>query len=103
MGVVADASAAKYKCTREEQDAFATESVKRAQAAIQSGAFAAEIVSVKVAGRKGDVEIATDEQPGKSDISKIPQLKPAFRTDGGTVTAARSSSISDGAATTVLM
>ena len=103
MGVFAEATADKYKFTREEQDAFATESVKRAQAALQSGAFANEIVAVKVAGRKGDVEISTDEQPGKSDISKIPQLKPAFRKDGGTVTAASSSSISDGAAATVIM
>jgi acetyl-CoA C-acetyltransferase len=102
MGVFADATADKYKFTREEQDAFATESVKRAQAAIASGAFAAEIAPVKVASRKGEVEVATDEQPGKSDPAKIPTLKPAFRKDG-TVTAASSSSISDGAAATVLM
>ena len=102
MGVFAEATADKYKFTREEQDAFATESVKRAQAAIASGAFAAEIVPVKVAGKKGEVEVATDEQPGKSDPAKIPTLKPAFRKDG-TVTAATSSSISDGAAATVLM
>jgi len=102
MGVFAEATADKYKFTREEQDAFATESVKRAQAAISSGAFAAEIVPVKVAGKKGEVEVATDEQPGKSDPAKIPTLKPAFRKDG-TVTAATSSSISDGAAATVLM
>ena len=103
MGVFAEATADKYKFTREEQDAFAIESVKRAQAAIASGAFADEIVAVSVATRKGDVEFATDEQPGKSDISKIPTLKPAFRKDGGTVTAASSSSISDGAAATVVM
>ena len=102
MGIFADATAAKYGFTREEQDAFATESVKRAQAAIASGAFADEIVPVKVATRKGDVEYATDEQPGKSDVSKIPTLKPAFNKDG-TVTAASSSSISDGAAATVVM
>jgi acetyl-CoA C-acetyltransferase len=102
MGVFAEATADKYKFTREEQDAFAIESVKRAQAAIASGAFAAEIVPVKVAGKKGDVEFATDEQPGKSDPAKVPTLKPAFRKDG-TVTAASSSSISDGAAATVLM
>ena len=102
MGVFAEATADKYKFTREEQDAFATESVKRAQAAISSGAFAAEIVPVKVAGKKGEVEVATDEQPGKSDPAKIPALKPAFRKDG-TVTAATSSSISDGAAATVLI
>jgi acetyl-CoA C-acetyltransferase len=102
MGVFAEATADKYKFTREEQDAFAIESVKRAQAAITSGAFAAEIAPVKVAGKKGDVEFATDEQPGKSDPAKVPTLKPAFRKDG-TVTAASSSSISDGAAATVLM
>jgi acetyl-CoA C-acetyltransferase len=102
MGVFAEATADKYGFTREAQDAYTIESVKRAQAAIASGAFAAEIVAVKVAGRKGDVEFATDEQPGKSDIAKIPTLKGAFRKDG-TVTAASSSSISDGAAATVLM
>ena len=103
MGVFAEATADKYGFTREEQDAFAIESVKRAQAAIASGAFAEEIVAVTVSTRKGDVKFATDEQPGKSDISKIPTLKPAFRRDGGTVTAASSSSISDGAAATVVM
>jgi acetyl-CoA C-acetyltransferase len=102
MGVFAEATADKYGFTREAQDAFTIESVKRAQAAIASGAFVGEIVPVKVAGKKGDVEYATDEQPGKSDITKIPTLKPAFRKDG-TVTAASSSSISDGAAATVLM
>ena len=70
MGVFAEACADKYNFTREEQDAFAIESVKRAQAAIASGAFAEEIVPVKVAGRKGEVEYATDEQPGKSDTGK---------------------------------
>ena len=102
MGVFAEATADKYKFTREEQDAFATESVRRAQAAIKSGAFADEIAVVKVSGKKGDVDVATDEQPGKSDPAKIPTLKPAFRKDG-TVTAASSSSISDGAAATVVM
>ena len=102
MGVFAEATADKYKFTREEQDAFATESVKRAQNAIKSGAFADEIVAVKVASKKGDVDVATDEQPSKSDPAKIPTLKPAFRKDG-TVTAASSSSISDGAAATVIM
>ncbi len=102
MGVFADATADKYGFTREHQDAFAIESVRRAQAAIGSGAFADEIVPVKVSTRKGDVEFATDEQPGKSDIAKIPTLKAAFRKDG-TVTAASSSSISDGAAATILI
>jgi acetyl-CoA C-acetyltransferase len=102
MGVFAEATADKYKFTREEQDAFSAESVRRAQNAIKSGAFAEEIVPVKVAGKKGEVEYATDEQPGKSDPAKIPTLKPAFRKDG-TVTAASSSSISDGAAATIVM
>jgi acetyl-CoA C-acetyltransferase len=103
MGVFAETCADKYHFTREEQDAFATESVQRAQAAIASGAFADEIVPVKVATRKGEVEYATDEQPGKSDVARIPTLKPAFRKENGTVTAATSSSISDGAAATVLL
>ena len=103
MGVFAENCADKYGFTREQQDALAIESVKRAQAAIASGAFADEIVPVKVSTRKGEVEYATDEQPGKSDITKIPMLKPAFRKENGTVTAASSSSISDGAAATVLM
>lgn len=103
MGVFAEACADKYGFTREQQDAFAIESVKRALAAIASGAFADEIVPVKVTTRKGEVEFATDEQPGKSDIAKVPTLKPAFRKENGTVTAASSSSISDGAAATVLM
>jgi acetyl-CoA C-acetyltransferase len=102
MGVFAEATADKYGFTREAQDAYTIESVKRAQAAIASGAFAEEIAPVKVATRKGDVEFATDEQPGKSDIAKIPTLKGAFRKDG-TVTAASSSSISDGAAAAVLI
>ena len=102
MGVFAEATAAKYGFTREDQDAYAIESVKRAQAAQAAGAFADEIVPVKVSSRKGEVEHATDEQPGKSSIDKIPTLRPAFRKDG-TVTAASSSSISDGAAATVLL
>jgi acetyl-CoA C-acetyltransferase len=103
MGVFGESCADKYHFTREQQDAFATESVKRAQAAIASGAFKDEIVPVTVKGRKGDTVVDTDEQPGKSDISKIPTLKPAFRKENGTITAASSSSISDGAAATVLM
>src|SRR6185437_9697887 len=102
MGVFAENTAGKYGFTREQQDAFAIESVKRSQAAIASGAFADEIVPVKVATRKGEVEFAVDEQPGKSDVAKIPTLKAAFAKDG-TVTAASSSSISDGAAATVVM
>jgi acetyl-CoA C-acetyltransferase len=102
MGVFAEATAEKLGFTREQQDAYTIESVKRAQAAIASGAFAAEIAPVKVSTRKGEVEYATDEQPGKSDIAKIPTLKGAFKKDG-TVTAASSSSISDGAAAAVVM
>ncbi|WP_368564984.1 acetyl-CoA C-acyltransferase [Pseudoxanthomonas sp. UTMC 1351] len=102
MGVFGEATAEKFGFTREDQDAFAIESVRRAQAAQQSGAFNDEIVPVKVATRKGEAEFATDEQPGKSDIAKVPTLKPAFKKDG-TVTAASSSSISDGAAATVLL
>jgi acetyl-CoA C-acetyltransferase len=103
MGVFAEATADKYGFTREEQDAFSAESVRRAQAAIASGAFVDEIVPVTVKTRKGDAEFAIDEQPGKSDIAKIPTLKPAFRKENGTVTAASSSSISDGAAATIVM
>ncbi len=103
MGEFGELCADKYHFTREQQDAFAIESVKRAQAAIASGAFVDEIVPVKVSTRKGDVEYATDEQPGKCDINKVPNLKPAFKKDNGTITAATSSSISDGAAATVLM
>ncbi|MDG2525040.1 thiolase family protein [Stenotrophomonas sp. HITSZ_GD] len=102
MGVFGEQAAEKFGFTREEQDAYAIQSVQRAQAAQASGAFDGEIVPVKVAGRKGEVEYAEDEQPGKSDISRIPTLKPAFKKDG-TVTAASSSSISDGAAATVLL
>ncbi len=102
MGEFAECAVDKYQFSREEQDAYAIESVKRAQAAQANGAFADEIVAVKVATRKGDVEVATDEQPGRSDIAKIPTLRPAFKKDGS-VTAASSSSISDGAAAVVLL
>ncbi|WP_458071859.1 thiolase family protein [Rhodanobacter sp. BL-MT-08] len=103
MGVFGELCADKYHFTREEQDAYAIESVRRAQAAQQSGGFADEIVPVTVAGRKGDVVVDTDEQPGRSDIAKIPTLRPAFRKENGTITAASSSSISDGAAAVVLL
>jgi acetyl-CoA C-acetyltransferase len=102
MGVFAENTAQKYGFTRAAQDAFASESVRRAQAAAQSGAFAAEIVPVTVKGRKGDTLVDKDETPFTLDIAKIPTLKPAFRKDG-TVTAASSSSISDGAAAALLM
>ncbi len=103
MGVFGENCADKYHFSREEQDAYAAESVRRALAAQQSGAFADEIVAVKVASRKGEVEVAADEQPGRCDIAKIASLKPAFRKDNGTITAASSSSISDGAAALVVM
>ncbi|GAB3004476.1 acetyl-CoA acetyltransferase [Arenimonas maotaiensis] len=101
MGVFGELCVAKYGFSREQQDAFAAESVRRALAAQQSGAFAAEIAPVTVAGRKGEVQIAADEQPGKCSIEKIPTLRPAFKKDG-TITAASSSSINDGAAALVL-
>lgn len=103
MGVFGELCADKYHFTREEQDAFSIESVKRAQAAQKDGSFADEIVPVTVHGRKGDVQVDTDEQPGRSNIEKVPQLKPAFRKENGTITAASSSSISDGAAAVVLL
>lgn len=102
MGEFAELCAGKYTFTREEQDAFSTESVRRALAAQAAGAFAEEIATVTVAGRKGDVQISADEEPPTCDIGKIGSLRPAFKKDG-TVTAASSSKISDGAAATVLM
>ncbi|ATS20660.1 acetyl-CoA acetyltransferase [Xanthomonas phaseoli pv. phaseoli] len=102
MGVFGEATAETFGFTRADQDAFAIASVERAQAAQRSGAFADEIVPVTVATRKDEVVVDSDEQPGKSDVAKIPTLKPAFKKDGS-VTAASSSSISDGAAITVLM
>ncbi|MBI2307075.1 MAG: acetyl-CoA C-acetyltransferase [Rhodocyclales bacterium] len=102
MGTFAEECAESYGFTREAQDAFAVESTKRAQAAITGGKFAWEIAPVTIAGKKGDVVVDKDEQPLKAQIDKIPGLKPAFKKDG-TVTAANSSSISDGAAAVVLM
>jgi len=102
MGTFAEDCAGSYQFTREEQDHFALTSLSRALAANNDGTFAWEIAPVTVTGRKGDVVIDKDEQPAKASPDKIPQLKPAFRNDG-TVTAANSSSISDGAAALVLM
>ena len=102
MGVFAENTADKYGFTREQQDAFAITSLQRAQRAIESGDFAGEIAPVVLQTRKGEVTVDTDEQPFNADIDKIPNLRPAFRADG-TVTAANSSSISDGAAAIVLM
>ena len=102
MGCFADATSAKYGFTREMQDAFATESVKRSLHAVASGAFASEITPVTVKTRKGETVVDQDETPFKCDVSKIPGMRPAFTKDG-TVTAASSSSISDGASALVLM
>ena len=102
MGAFAEESARDYQFTRVAQDDFALESLARANAAIASGAFDAELTPVTVPGRGGDTIVAIDEQPGKARPDKIPGLKPAFAKDG-TITAANASSISDGAAALVLM
>ncbi|MGO1073640.1 thiolase family protein [Lysobacter sp. CA199] len=102
MGVFGDATCAQYGFDRAAIDAYSEESVKRAQAAQNAGHFKAEIVPVTVKGRKGDVVVDADEEPGKIDVTKIPTLRPAFGKDG-VLTAAASSKISDGAAATVLM
>lgn len=101
MGHFAENTAEKYGFTRDEQDAFAIESVTRAQAGVANGDFANEITPVTFPTRKGDVTVAEDETPGTVNIEKIPTLRAAFRKDG-TVTAASSSSISDGAAAVVM-
>lgn len=102
MGTFGEDCAAKYNFTREQQDAFAMASVQRAQDAIKNGGFAKEIAPVTVKTRAGEVVVSTDEGPGKIKIDKIPTLKPAFKKDG-TITAAASSSINDGAAALVMM
>ena len=102
MGTFGEDCAAKYQFTREQQDAFAIASVTRAQEAAKSGAFDAEIAPVTIKTRKGDVTVSVDEGPAKARLDKIASLKPAFRKDG-TITAASSSSINDGAAAMVLM
>ena len=102
MGTFGEDCAAKYQFTREQQDAFAMASVQRAQDAINSGTFKAEITPVSFCTRKGEVTVAQDEGPLKIRLDKIPTLKPAFKKDG-TITAAASSSINDGAAALVLM
>ena len=101
MGTFAQDTADAYQLTREDMDSYSIESLRRANAAIASGAFADEVVPVTVATRAGEVTVDTDEQPGKGKPDKIPALKPAFAKDG-TITAATSSSISDGAAAVVL-
>ena len=102
MGVFAENTADKYGFTREQQDEFAITSLRRARTAIENGAFKGEITPVVINTRKGEVTVDTDEQPFNANIDKIPALRPAFRQDG-TVTAANSSSISDGGAALVLM
>jgi acetyl-CoA C-acetyltransferase len=102
MGHFAENTASHYRFTREAQDEFAIISLRRAQAAMQSGAFGTEIGAVTLSTRKGDVVIERDEQPPKANLERIPTLRPAFSPEG-TVTAANSSSISDGAAALVLM
>jgi acetyl-CoA C-acetyltransferase len=102
MGTFGEDCAAKYGFTRAQQDAFATASVQRAQAAIACGAFAAEITPVTVKTRAGEVQVSMDEGPGKIKLDKIPTLKAAFKKDG-TITAASSSSINDGAAAMLMM
>ena len=101
MGSFAQCTADEYQLTRQDMDAFAIESLTRASNAIQSGGFADEVVPVTVKTRKGDVTVDTDEAPGKANPAKIPELRAAFAKDG-TITAATSSSISDGAAAVVL-
>lgn len=102
MGAFAEATANHFKFSREQQDNFAVDSMNKALRAIESGAFAEEIAPVTLSTRKGDVTVTVDEGPDAAKIAKISQLKPAFKADG-TVTAANSSSISDGAATLILM
>jgi len=102
MGVFAERTAQHYQFTREQQDAYAIESLKRAQTATADGSFANEITPLTVKERKGERIVEIDEQPGNANIEKIPSLRPAFSKDGS-VTAANSSSISDGAAALVMM
>ncbi len=102
MGVFGEATAKTYGFSRTEQDEFAIESVQRALAATSGGIFAAEIAPVTVSSRKGESLITTDEEPGRCDLQRIPTMRPAFAKDG-TVTAATSSSIADGAASVLLM
>ncbi len=102
MGHFAQVTADKYGFTREEMDNYAIESVTRAQRAVADGSFAGEIAPVTISSRRGDVTVETDETPGTVSVEKIPTLRPAFAKDG-TVTAATSSSISDGAAAVVMM
>lgn len=103
MGHFAEATCDKYEFSREQQDTFSIESVERALAAIDSGAFNDEITPVTFTARRKEITVDRDEEPFNCNVDKIPSMRPAFRRDGGTVTAASSSSISDGAAALVLM
>ena len=103
MGIYAERCVERYDFSREQQDSYAAESVNRALAACNSAAFADEITQITVQTRKGEHTFNQDETPFKCDLDKIPKLKPAFKPEGGTVTAANSSSISDGAAALLLM
>ena len=103
MGVFGESCVEKYGFTREEQDAFAEASASRAQTALAEGRFTEEVAAVTVKTRKGEVVVDQDEEPGRIDLARIPSLKPAFKRDGGTITAASSSKISDGAAATILL
>ncbi len=102
MGHFAEQTVDRYQFTREEQDAFATASVRRALEAIQKGTFDKEIAPVLVRTRRGETLVDKDEEPFRCEMDKIPEMRPAFRRDGGTVTAASSSSISDGAAALII-
>src|SRR5437762_7832698 len=102
MGNCAEMCVSKYKFTREQQDAFSLESYKRAQEAVKSGKFKKEIAVVEVPSKKGSSVIIDDEEPFAAPLDKMPTLKPAFQKDGGTVTAANSSKINDGAAALVV-
>ena len=103
MGNCGETCAAHYGFTREEQDAFATDSYRRAQAAIAEGRFVDEIVKIEIAGKKGaSTVIAQDEEPGRANFEKMLTLRPAFQKDGGTITAANGSKLNDGAAALIL-
>src|SRR2546428_9408370 len=102
MGTCAEMCVNKYKFTREQQDAFSMESYRRAQDAVKSGKFKKEIAVVEVPSKKGSAVIIDDEEPFAAPLDNMPTLKPAFQKDGGTVTAANSSKINDGAAALVV-
>ena len=103
MGMCGEETAAKHSISRESQDAHAIESYKRAARAWENGAFSEEIAPVTVKGKKGDVVVTEDEEYKKALFDKIPTLRPAFKKDGGTITAANSSKLNDGASAVILM